>query len=321
MAVFIFGVLISVFIFSKITSKGFIIPLKNLSEGAIAIADGDYGRQVEFKDFNVNNEIGDLKDAFNTMSRKLNEEIELKNKADANRRQLILDIAHDLKNPITSAMGYSELLLKEDISKDEIKRYSSIIHNNCKRANMLAVTLFEFSHLQREGFNLNLKQEDICEFMREVIADYIPKIEDSSFVYEFSIPDEKISVNIDNEHLYRAVSNILDNSIEYNKSGTRLQISISANLCKVDNNKNDKEKYVKITIQDNGVGIPKDMINEIFNPFVRVDKARNSATGGAGLGLAIAKMIVEKHDGNIELESSEGNGCRFVVVLPIWISL
>lgn len=346
MIIFIFGLLISIFLFSKVTSKRFIVPLGSLSEGAMAIANGDYGRQVIFKDLNINNEIGDLKDAFNVMSKKLKEEIELKNKVDANRRQLILDMAHDLKNPITSAMGYSELIIKDDITNEEVKRYSSIIYNNCKRANMLAAALFEFSHLQSEGFSLDLKQEDICEFMREVIADYIPKIEDRDFVYEFSIPDKEVLVNIDKENLYRAVSNILDNSIKYNKSGTILKINLSYNSYQVysdinsnhneqqndndnvlgSNRENDdrdineykKENYIKILIEDNGIGIPEDMVNEIFSPFVRVDKARNSATGGAGLGLAIANMIVEKHGGTIKLESSEGEGCRFALLLPIY---
>jgi signal transduction histidine kinase len=256
--------------------------------------------------FYRDDEISELKDAFNSMSIKLKEEIELKNKIDENRKQLVLDMAHDLKNPITSALGYSELLLSKNISAEEVTRYSKIIFNNCKRANMLAVSLFEFSRLQSDGFNLNLIEEDICEFVRELIADYLPKIEDKGLLYDFSIPERALLLKFDKSNLYRAISNILDNCIKYNKSGTQ----IGLNLNQINNT-------ITIIIKDNGCGISKEIIPTILDPFIRVDKARNSETGGTGLGLSIADMIIKKHGGTLEVQSDINKGCKFILELPI----
>ncbi|WP_055667305.1 sensor histidine kinase [Desnuesiella massiliensis] len=296
-------ILVLVFIiFSRVSSKNFIVPLKILTQGAKKLSEGDFSTRIMLKS---ENEFGELRDAFNTMAEKIELERNLKEKSEENRRRLILDISHDLKNPLSSIMGYSDLLTKNpDIEIEERLKYLNVIHSNSVRANNLITDLFEFSKLQSNDFQLKLKSSDICEFIRELIASYIPLIEEKNFIYDFNIPEESFYIAFDEKHLDRALSNIILNSIKYNPQGTKLLIRAII-----------KEPYFELIIEDDGIGIPEELKEEIFSPFVRVDSARNSKSGGTGLGLAISKSIINKHGGELCLESSSNLGSKFTIIL------
>lgn len=289
-------------IYSRITSNNFVKPLKKLLSGVTRITGGDYSARVELRS---KNEFGELKDAFNIMAEKIEFEKNLKEKSQDNRRKLILDISHDLKNPLSNIMGYSDLLMNnKDISEEERDNFLKIIINNSTRANSLIGDLFELSKIESSDFKLKLKSLDICEYLRELIASLIPQIEEAGFTYCFDIPEEKRIVLIDEKQMDRALMNILNNALKYNKPGTEIKILVQKFFNKV-----------VIEIQDNGIGIPKELSEEIFEPFKRVDNARNSLTGGTGLGLAITKTIIDKHCGHISLTTDIGKGCKFVIEL------
>lgn len=291
-------------LYARITSRYFIKPLQILTEGANKLAKGNYSTRIGMR---TRNEFGELSDALNIMAQKIEEERKLKEKSEKARRRLILDISHDLKNPLASIMGYSDYLIKnEELSKDDLYKYLKIIESNSIRANSLIQDLFEFSKLESVDFKLNKENQDICEFLRELIASYIPMLEEKQFNYDFLIPDHSIKVNFDSKHLDRALSNIILNSIKYNKNGASLNISLDI----IDN-------FIEICIQDDGIGIEQSKVETIFDPFVREDEARNSQSGGTGLGLAITKTIIEKHNGTITLESKKNEGCKFTIFLPL----
>ncbi|HEY5563659.1 MAG TPA: HAMP domain-containing sensor histidine kinase [Clostridiaceae bacterium] len=297
-ASFILGLII----YSRVTSNNFVKPLKKLLSGVTRIAEGDYSARVELRS---RNEFGDLKDAFNIMAEKIESEKNLKEKSQDNRRKLILDISHDLKNPLSNIMGYSDLLMNNvSISEDEREKFLKIIINNSSRANSLIGDLFELSKMESSDFQLKLKSADICEYLRELIASLIPQIEEAGFKYNFEIPEGKRLILIDEKQMDRALLNILNNALKYNKPGTEIKILLKKFVNKV-----------VIEIQDNGIGIPKELSEEIFEPFKRVDSARNSQTGGTGLGLAITKTIIEKHSGHITLNTDTGKGCTFIIEL------
>jgi len=310
---FIFIVILGVFInitsfiagiiiYSRVTSNNFVKPLKKLLSGVTRIADGDYSARVELRS---KNEFGELKDAFNIMAEKIEIEKNLKEKSQDNRRKLILDISHDLKNPLSSIMGYSDLLMNnKNISEDERDKFLKIIINNSSRANNLIGDLFELSKMESSDFKLKLKSKDICEYLRELIASFIPQIEEAGFKYCFEIPEEKRITLIDEKQMDRALINILNNALKYNKPGTEIKVVLKKFFNKV-----------VIEIQDDGIGIPKELSEEIFEPFKRVDSARNSQTGGTGLGLAITRTIIEKHSGQICLETDQNKGCKFIIEL------
>ncbi|MCB2291402.1 HAMP domain-containing histidine kinase [Clostridium sp. CS001] len=294
--------ILGLIIYSRLTSNNFVKPLKKLLSGVTTIAAGDYSARVELQSMN---EFGELKDAFNIMAEKIENERKLKEKAEDNRKKLILDISHDLKTPLSNIMGYSSLVMNnKDIPDCDREKFLGIIMNNSSRANSLIGDLFELSKMGSSDFKLNLKSVDICEYLRELIASLIPQIDEAGFKSCFEIPEGKKIVLIDEKQMDRALLNILNNALKYNKPGTEIKIVLKNLLSKV-----------IIEIQDNGIGMPKELSDEIFEPFNRVDSTRNSQTGGTGLGLAITKTIIEKHNGSISLETEMGKGCKFIIEL------
>lgn len=299
--IFIF-LLSTMILYSKLTSRIFVKPLEKLLEGVNTLKNGEYSARVEI---NSLNEIGELKDAFNLMAEKIQQETLLKEKSEQNRKRMILDISHDLKNPLTSILGYSEFLLEnDDILPEDKLKLLKVINNNSRRANDLIQDLFEFSRVESTEYKLDIARHDIGEFLRELIAGYVPLMEQHGVQYEFDITEDEVELPFDRKNLDRALSNIILNSIKYNSPG----ITISIKLLIADGN-------ATIIIEDDGVGIPKEFQENIFDPFVRVDATRNSKTGGTGLGLAISKAIIEKHGGNIFLVQDIDKGCKFIIRL------
>jgi len=299
----IFAFLLSTMVlYAKLTSRIFVKPLNKLLQGVNTVKNGEYSARVEIDSLN---EIGELKDAFNLMAEKIQQEKLLKKKAEDNRKRMILDISHDLKNPLTSILGYSEFLLENnDILPEDKNKLLKVINNNSRRANDLIQDLFEYSRIESTEYKLDMGKHDIGEFLRELIAGYVPIMEKKGVKYEFEITEDEVVISFDKKNLDRALSNVILNSIKYNNPG----ITISIKLLVADT------KAV-IIIEDDGVGIAKEFQGDIFEPFVRVDATRNSKSGGTGLGLAISKSIIEKHGGNIYLVRDINKGCKFIIKL------
>ena len=296
-------ILLIVYVFAKATSKLFIKPIKTLLNGVMEITNNNYDVNIKI---DTKNEFLDLANGFNMMAETIRNEIREKEKLEKIREGLILDISHDLKNPLTSILGYSETLINNrDLDENEKMEYLNIINKNSHRANKLMNDLFEFSLYDNSDYKFNLIKTDISEFMRQTIANYIPEFEHNKFEYDFDIPEESYYVMMDEEKLTRAINNILDNKLKYNPIGSKIGVKTEI-----------RERYFCIVLSDNGESIPEKYRENIFNPFVRVDKSRNSKTGGTGLGLSITKKIINKHNGGIRIIDSEV-GTSFEIMLPI----
>ncbi|MBP7176111.1 MAG: HAMP domain-containing histidine kinase [Thermoclostridium sp.] len=303
-AVFIFYLLVLAFfafIFSKITSARITNPLRKLSEGTRRLREGDYSARV---DLQMKNEFAELQNTFNTMAERIERETALRKQYEEDRRQMIMDISHDLKNPLASITGYAELCMKRAQSQEQAG-YLETIHKNSLRASGLLAELFELSRVENPEFNLKPRKCDVGEFLRQACAELLPKLEQADFEYEFDIPDAPIFCLLDEEQMNRVFHNLADNALRYNPKGTRISIS----LC-------EKPGSVIILFKDNGIGIPAEMSENIFKPFARVDDSRNPETGGTGLGLSIAHKIIAKHGGSIALETDINRGCVFIISLP-----
>ncbi|WP_195990163.1 HAMP domain-containing sensor histidine kinase [Clostridium sp. D53t1_180928_C8] len=295
--------LLILYFFANWTARKFIKPINILNTGMKEIARGNYGEQVLLK---KDNEFKELADGFNLMSKAIKVEKEENERLQQERNKLILHISHDLKNPLSAVLGYSDILTNDDhLTDDERKEYLSIINRNSKRATKIITDLFEFSLLDSMDYKLNTKTLDINEVLREIVAYYIPELETKEFNYDFDISEEEILINIDEVKFTRAISNLIDNSIKYNDKNTTL--FVISRRC---------SNGIEIIISDNGRGIKKEVRDKIFDAFVREDKARSSSTGGTGLGLAITKAIIEKHNGTIELVNSI-KGTEYKIVLRI----
>lgn len=301
---YIFIFTISLILYSRLTSKTFTKPLDKLMNGVRKLASGDYSTRINIE---KNNEFKELGDAFNNMASKIEEEKKLKETSERLRKEFVRNIAHDLKTPLSSIIGYSNIIKNNpNINEENLNKYISIIENNGERANEMIMELFEFYTLQSSEFILDKRKDDLSEFLRNLIADYIYLLEEKDFNFEFEICDEEIYLEFDPKRLERAIGNLIINSVKYNKKGTKFLVSLTK-----------EEDKAKIIVSDNGIGLSEDIKKHIFNPFVRGEKSRNSKKGGSGLGLTISKEIVEKHGGTIYLSDGPLKGCNFVIELPI----
>ena len=290
-------------IYSKLTSTSIINPLKKLSSSARRLKEGDYSSRVNL---NLKNEFGELEHIFNEMAEQIQQEISLRKQSEENRKKLILDISHDLKNPLASIMGYAEFCNnKHDLSKEEHSAYLKVIYENSVRANNLIMDLFELSKMESPGYEISKTKVDICEYMRKEIGALITTFDKFRFDYDFEVPEKEINAFIDIKQMDRVFQNLAENTVKYNPRGTKVTISIF-----------EQDAEMIIIFKDNGIGIPTAIAKDIFNPFVRVDSARNSQTGGTGLGLAITLKIIVAHGGNIKLITEENSGCEFIINIP-----
>ena len=293
----------STVIYSKLTALSIINPLKKFCISARKLRDGDFSARVDSR---FENEFGELREIFNAMAEKIEQEISLRKQLEHNHKRLVLDISHDLKNPLASIMGYAELCcLKKDLSEAEWAYYAKIIHENSIRANHLITSLFELSKLESSEFKLNKVKIDCCEYLRETMGTTIPLLEEAGFAYNMDIPEEEIYVMLDPLMMDRVFQNLTANTLIYNPAGTVITVTLL-----------DDQNQVVILFKDDGIGMSKETAKEIFDPFVRVDRSRNSQTGGTGLGLAIVKKIIEAHHGTINLKADEHQGCAFYISLP-----
>ena len=253
--------------------------------------------------FTKDDEFGVLAQSFNKLADSLEEEKNLRKASEDNRKRLILDVSHDLKNPLMSIIGSLELCLKNNNIDEKQKHYIKMAYDSGIRADLLIKELFEYSKLESPDYKLNLEKIDICEYMRMQISNEIEAIEESGFEGEYDIPDKEIYAEIDIVHFGRVIHNLISNSIKYNKENTKIKIKVK-----------EAENNIEIIIEDNGIGINKELSIDIFNVFVRGDNEEQAP--GTGLGLTIAKKIVNMHNGTISLETDINRGCTFIISIP-----
>ena len=228
-------------------------------------------------------------DSFNDMTGKLYEAEQEKDKLEKERQKMIADISHDLKTPITVIQGYSRAVADGMVPDNEKEKYLNTISRKADNLAELIDTFSEYSKLEHPEFKLYKKDCDICEYLREYLADKYSELDIAGYSMEIDIPEEKIVKCIDTSQLKRVFENIISNSVKSNPAGTLIYAGM----------KRDGDKVI-IRLGDDGNGIPGAIKDDIFNPFVVGDEARTSGRG-TGLGLSIAKLIVEAHGGTIRL--------------------
>jgi len=293
---------LTAFIYSRITAANITVPLNKLGDGTRLLREGDYSARVDLR---LKNEFAELQNTFNDMAARIEHEISMRKKSEEDRKRLILDISHDLKNPLSSIQGYAELLMKKTgMIGQELNEHLEVILNNSKRANQLLTELFELSQLDSPEFSLKPVKTDICEYIRQICAELVPLFEREGFKYEFDIPEESVFAMLDTDRFSRIIQNLANNAVRYNPKGTLVSVNLT-----VQNNR------AVIGFSDDGIGIPAHLAENIFKPFVRVDDSRNSKTGGSGVGLSIAKKIAEAHGGDLTLHPDENKGSTFLITI------
>lgn len=221
------------------------------------------------------------------------------------KTELISNVSHDLKTPLTSIINYVNILKSEDITDEERIEYLSILEKKSSKLKFLIEDLFEMSKINSGKIKLNRELIDILSLIHQGIGEYSTLYEEKNISFKVTTEEDAIYMNLDGKMMSRALENIIINALKYSLNNTRVYIDIEL-----------KDRFVKIAVK-NVANYEMDFDEEeIFERFVRGDKSRNSKVEGSGLGLAITKSIVELHGGEINIKT-EGDMFKIYLLLPI----
>lgn len=277
-------------------------PLALLQEALNETANGNLELKV---DYHGPREFVEICDSFNHMSEKLYASEKARLQLEDGRRKLLADISHDLKTPITVIQGYANAVNDGIVPPEKQGQY---LHTICVKADMLNElinTFHTYSKLEHPNYLLNTEPCDICNYLRDCMAEKYNELELAGFSLEVDIPETHIHCSIDTQQLKRAFENIVSNFLRYSQAGDTF-------YCTLEVQKNS----VCITLADNGAGIPEKIAETIFEPFSVGEQSRSK--NGSGLGLAITKKIITAHGGTIRLviPPRESYKTQFQIVLP-----
>ncbi|MGN0512963.1 MAG: ATP-binding protein [Lachnospiraceae bacterium] len=304
--------IISIFIILLIISgimtawiyRATIIPLNRLKEATHDIAEGNLDFVLESK---RNDEIGELCKDFEFMRQKLKESAEENLQSERESKELISNISHDLKTPITAIKGYVEGL-RDGIAVTEEKRekYLKTIYNKAVEMDKLIDELTLYSKIDTNRIPYCFDKISVNEFFSDCKDSLMAELESKGvdFFYSNSL-EENVEFIVDAEQLGRVINNIISNSLKYH-ADRKLVVNMRIR---------DEGDFIRVEIQDNGKGISKNDLPHIFDRLYRADASRNSAVGGSGIGLSIVKKIIEDHGGRIWAESIEGEGTTMCFVI------
>jgi len=278
-------------------AKHILNPIAELAIAAKKISEGNFDYRVKSK---ANDELGELARTFETMRRKLKEAQATQKQYEKNRQELIAGISHDLKTPITTVKGYLKGI-QDGLAKtpEKLDQYIHVIQKAVDNMEALISELFLYSKLDLKQIPFHFEQVDLYPFFVDVIEELSFQLEkENGTATLLADPTQSYIVKADREKLKRVVSNIIQNSLKYmDKQEKNIRVRLSS-----------QPNAVMVEIQDNGRGIKQEDLPYIFDRFYRTDPSRNRATGGSGLGLSIAKKIIEAHRGTIWAESEWGKG-------------
>ena len=295
---FIWGSLVAVAIALLIAfflSQRILSPVKKLTLAARQLGQGDFSQRVAVKD---KSEVGELARAFDVMAENLERTEQL-------RKNMVADVAHELRTPLSNIKGYLEA-----VSDGVVQPDAATIHTLNEEAILLArlvEDLQELSLAEAGTLKLVCHTENIAGLINQTVATVQPKAVAKGLAITTELPDKLPLVNIDAHRISQVLRNLLENAIAYTAAGGT--IKVAAGL--------PDNRVVEVSVTDTGQGIPAPELPLIFERFYRVDKSRTRATGGSGLGLTIAKRLVEAHGGQIKAESEPGKGSRFSFTLPV----
>jgi histidine kinase len=282
-------------------SRSILRPVNQLSEASKRISKGDL-------DFNLTamnkDELGQLVRTFDVMRSQLKESFQLREKYENNRRELIANISHDLKTPVTSILGYVEGIqdgVANTIEKQG--RYLETIHTKATYMNRLIEELSLFSKLDVKKLPFHFELVDMKEFIKDYLDEIKDGLSEKGVQISFDAEPMNVYVQLDRDKIIRVMENIIFNSVKYMDKDTA-QIGISLY---------DQGEMIKVSVYDNGPGVSEEELSKIFSRFYQTDSSRS--TGGSGLGLAIASQIIEAHGGIIWAENISNKGLAVYFLL------
>ena len=305
-AVVLLYLILGILLFSvtfMILQEPYIRYISRISEAVQNISEGDLNTVIDV--------IGD--DEFSSMAANLNHMaadikklMEKERESERTKNELITNGAHDLRTPLTSIIGYLELLAgNQQVPADMQHKYIEIAYGKSRRLQKLIEDLFGFTKLNCGKIAMHVGQIDIVKLLGQLVEEAYPNFVEKGLSYDLQSNVPAKIINADGNLLARLFDNLIGNAIKYGADGKRVLVKIHA-----------EGETVTVSVTNYGYVIPADELPLIFNKFYRVEQSRSSSTGGTGLGLAIAKEIVDMHGGTISV-ASDLNGTVFTVKLQV----
>ncbi|WP_423738976.1 sensor histidine kinase [Clostridium cibarium] len=263
--------------------------LDEISLGLKQIAGGNLDYKIQEKG---SDEIRNFAANINYMSKEINKKIAAERRAEKTKTDLITNVSHDLRTPLTSIMGYIGLVKDGRYDNEKTKdEYLDIAFSKAEKLKVLIEDLFEYTKLNNDGIKINKSQVNVTEFLFQLIDELTPLFEENKLSIIKSNVEEKVLVDLDTDKMLRVFENLLTNAIKYSYKPGNIIVGVSK-----------KDGYATISIRNKGENIPPEKVSKLFERFYRLDESRNGKSGGSGLGLAISKNIVELHGGQIWAE-------------------
>lgn len=289
-------------LFFLLLTRGKIRYLEQITRTLGVISEGDLSARIPVL---TGDELGMTAQAVNEMAHKLSTAIEEERRLEKAKNDLIVNVSHDLRTPLTSVMGYLGLI--EDMPKDDprLKEYAGIAHTKCKGLSALIDGLFEYTRLTDAQMVPRRAPINIGELLEQVVLGFIPALNDAGMEYRLRFTDERCMVDADPTLTMRVFNNLVQNAITHGVEGKAVDIELGR-----------KEGQVWVRVVSYGKTIPAEELPHVFEKFYQADRSSAAGSRGAGLGLAIAKRIVEMHGGSIGVGST-AKKTVFEVMLPL----
>ena len=270
--------------------------MRNMAEGdlrAVVHIEGD----DEFSEMGAN---------LNRLGEELQSLMEREREAEKSKSELVTNIAHDLRTPLTSIVGYLDILRtkRDGLDAETAVHYTEIAYEKSKKLEKLINELFGFTKLSGGELVMHVRTLDLVQLLAQLLEEFYPSFSKAGLHYELIADRESLSLEGDPELLARVFENLIGNAIKYGAEGKQLRVFL-----------NTAEQFVTVRVVNYGKVIPAEELPHVFDRFYRVEQSRNTKTGGTGLGLTIAKNIVEMHRGEISV-TSDLTGTAFIVRLP-----
>ncbi len=270
--------------------------IKNICAGIKIISEGNLNYRIGIKGYD---ELAILAKEINNMSLKLKNKIEEEKAAERLKSELITNVSHDLRTPLTSLIGYIQLAVNDNISSEDKDKYIKISLEKSKKLKSLIDDLFEYSKLESGGIKLEKARVNIVEIIEQSIGELSIQAKERDIKFNKNFKDSKLELTADPNKIARVFENIIENAIKYSVKGSNVNINLK-----------EINESVIISFENIVDNITEEDIEKVFNRFYRMDESRSSGTTGSGLGLAIAKSIVELHKGRIWAQSENG---KFII--------
>ncbi|TGE39423.1 sensor histidine kinase [Desulfosporosinus fructosivorans] len=275
--------------------------IKEISDGILEISKGSLDFRITKKG---HDELGLLAENINSMSEQLKTQIEEERKAERSKNELITNVSHDLKTPLTSIIGYLRLVKdKKYETYEQMKEYLDTAYEKSEKLRMLIQDLFEYTKLANGDVQIKKSKINLVELIEQVMGELSLMARENHATFLKVYLKNEVSVEVDSDKIVRAIENILVNAIKYSYRPGEIKVQIA-----------QEDKTTLVIVENSGDTIQKEDLSHLFDRFFRVEKSRTSDIGGSGLGLSIAKSIVKLHDGEIWAES-ENNKIRIFVRL------